>query len=184
MPGTPVDAWPIDFTLSATVDEVAKQAIQDVARHEEQVVKLILFHDDRALRVLSVYVPVIGALIAGTIALHQTDKLTFLIGLMIGGTAGSLLAGCLCAFAALWNSPIYLPSRKPVFWQWAIDHDVDLRAVASAYVRQSIDMVSHNETLSGEASANLTKAYICGIAAPIVGAALVWVFYWSNLRPN
>jgi hypothetical protein len=181
MPGTPHNLWPnAPDPPNATADEVAKQAIADVARHEEQIVKLILFHDDRALRVLSVYVPVIGVLIAGSIALYQASKMTPFIGLMIGGTGVSLFAGCLCAFAALWNSPIYLPARKPAFWKWAIDYDVDLRSVASAYVDQSIGMVAHNSKLSGEASTNLTKAYICGIAAPLVGAAIVWVVHWSK----
>lgn len=182
MPGTPIDAWPIAAVtgLSASSDEVAKQAIQDVARHEEQVVKLILFHDDRALRVLSVYVPLIAALTTAAIALYQAEKLTLFLGLMMGGTAISLLVGCLCAFAVVWTAPIYLPSRRPQFWQWAIEHDVELRSAATAYVKQSIDIVAHNERHSARASGYLTKAYACGIAAPIVGAAIVWVAYWSR----
>jgi hypothetical protein len=184
MPGTQIDAWPIpeDVPTNTTSDEVAKQAIQDVARHEEQMVKLILFHDDRALRVLSVFVPVIGVLIAGSIALYQGSKLAPLLGFMIGGTASTFFVGCLFAFAALWNGPIYLPSRKPAFWQWAIHYDVELRTVAKEYVNQSIQMVAHNERHSARASANLTMAYICGIAAPLVGAAMVWVVYWSSPR--
>jgi hypothetical protein len=182
MPGTPIDAWPISGTaaLSASSDEVAKQAIQDVARHEEQVVKLILFHDDRALRVLSVYVPVIGALITAVIALHQAEKLTLFVGLMMGGTATSLLVGCFHAFAVVWTAPIYLPSRRPQFWQWAIEHDVELRLTAMAYVNQSISVVAHNERHSARASDYLTKAYTCGVAAPFVGAAIVWIVYWSR----
>jgi hypothetical protein len=182
MPGTPIDAWPISdvAALSASADEVAKQAIQDVARHEEQVVKLILFHDDRALRVLSVYVPVVGALITAAIALYQAGKLTLFVGLMMGGTATSLLVGCLCAFAVVWTAPIYLPSRRPQFWHWALEHDVELRSAAIAYLNQSMAIVAHNERHSARASANLTKAYGCGIAAPIVGAAIVWVAYWSR----
>ena len=187
MPGTPNDVWLLPQQpgvtadeLSPTADEVAKQAIQDVARHEEQIVKLILFHDDRALRILSVYVPVIGVLMAGTIALYQAAKLTVYLGVMIGGTAASLLVGCIYAFSVLWKAQIYLPSRKPVFWQWALKHDVELRAVASAYVDQSIKIVAENERHSSRASDNLTRSYICGIGAPFVGAALVWVYYWSQ----
>ncbi|MEY9885629.1 hypothetical protein ABIA43_007163 [Bradyrhizobium sp. USDA 328] len=180
MPGTPNNQWPQVEGITATADEVAKQAIQDVARHEEQLVKLIFFHDDRALRVLAVYVPILGVLIAGTIALYQASKLTLFLTLMIGGTGAGLLVGCVCAFAALWNAPIYLPSRKPPFWQWALKHDVELRAVAMAYVDQSETIVAHNERHSARASGYLTKAYTCGVAAPFAGAALVWMAYWSR----
>ncbi|MFB6451849.1 hypothetical protein [Bradyrhizobium tunisiense] len=180
MPGTPDNQWPQFEGMSATADEVAKQAIQDVARHEEQLVKLIFFHDDRALRVIAVYGPLLGVLMAGTIALYQAGKLTLFLGLMIGGTGVSFMVGFLCAFAALWNAPIYLPSRKPPFWQWALKHDVELREVAMAYVEQSAAMVIHNERHSLRASGYLTKAYTCGVAAPFAGAALVWMAYWSR----
>lgn len=182
MPGTPIDTSPITNVapLSATSDEVAKQAIQDTARYEEQLVKLILFHDDRALRVLSVYVPVIVALTTAAVALKQADKLTLYIGCMIGGTAACFFVGCLCAFAVVWTVPIYLPGRRPDFWHWATEHDIELRATAIAYVAQATDMTAHNECHSNNASRYLTKAYMCGIAAPFVGAATIWVVYWSR----
>jgi hypothetical protein len=178
MPGTPVDAWPISEVIE--MDEVAKQAIQDLARHEEQLVKLILFHDDRALRVLSLYVPIILALTAAAIATYQANKLTLLVGCMIGGTTASFLTGCFCAIAVLWTVPIYLPSRRPDFWNWALEHQVELRSTAAAYVKQSMEVVAHNEGKSLRASGYLTKAYICGVTAPLVGGAVVWVVYWSQ----
>jgi hypothetical protein len=180
MPGTPIDAWPLPETPSASSDEVAKQALQDAARHEEQLVKLLLVHDDKALRVLSVYVPVIVALTTGAVALNQAGNLTLFVGLMIGGTATTLFFGCVCAIVVLWTKPIYLPSRKPLFWNWALEHNVDLRSTAIAYVAQSIDTVGHNERHSDRASGHLMKAYACGIAAPMVGAAIVWVVYSSR----
>jgi hypothetical protein len=182
MPGTPIDTSPIATVapLSASSDEVAKQAIQDAARYEEQLVKLILFHDDRALRVLSVYVPVIVALTTAAVALNQVDKLTLYAGCMIGGTAICFFAGCLCAFSVVWTVPIYLPGRRPDFWKWATEHDIELRATAIAYVDQSAIMIANNESHSGNASRNLTKAYFCGIAAPFVGAAAIWMVYWSR----
>ncbi|SNT05476.1 hypothetical protein SAMN05216374_2477 [Tardiphaga sp. OK246] len=182
MPGTPIDDSPIGGTASlcATSDEVAKQAIQDAARYEEQLVKLILFHDDRALRVMSVYAPVIVALATAAVALNQTDKLSLYVGCMIGGTSASFFAGCLCAFSVIWTTPIYLPGRRPDFWNWATEHDVDLRSTAVAYVDQSKAMTAHNEARSNRASVRLSKAYICGMAAPFVGAATIWVVYWSR----
>lgn len=182
MPGTPIDTSLAseETAVNPTSDEVAKQAIQDAARHEEQIVRLILFHDDRALRLLAVYLPVVGALITAAIALYQAGKLTLFVGLMMGGVAGSLLVGCLYAFAAAWTAPIHLASRRPLFWDWALKHDIDLRSTAMAYVKQSVETVEHNIRHSGRASGMLKSAYVCGIAAPFVGAALVWMAYWSR----
>jgi cytochrome c biogenesis protein CcdA len=180
MPGTPIDNSEITAPLSATSDEVAKQAIQDTARYEEQLVKLILFHDDRALRVLSVYVPVIIALIATAVALKQTDKLTLYIGCMIAGTALSFFVGCICAFCVVWTAPIYLPGRQAPFWKWAIENDIDLRTAAIAFIDQAAYMTAQNYRHSNKAAAYLTKAYTFGVAAPFVGAAIVWVAYSSQ----
>lgn len=179
MPGTPHDAWPSTDALNATADEVAKQAIQDAARHEEQLVKLALFSDDRALRVLAVYVPVLVALATAAIALQQSGKLTLYVGLMIGGATLSLFVGCLLAITVLWTTPIFLPSRKPEFWKWALDHDCTLNTVAKAYIDQSIATVDHNHGVCGRSTGRLMKAYACGVAAPFVGAALVWQAYWA-----
>lgn len=181
MPGTPIDAWRSpEEAPSLTADEVAKQAMQDAARHEEQIVKLILFHDDRALRLLAVYVPVVGALITAGIALYQNGKLTLFAGLMMAGVGGSLVVGCFYAFATAWTAFIYMPSRRPLFWDWALEHDVDLRSTARAYIKESIETVEHNLRHSARASARLKRAYQCGIAAPFVGAAIVWIVYWSQ----
>jgi hypothetical protein len=179
MPGTPHDAYPTEIATPPP-EKVAELAVQDVFRYEEQLVKLILFHDDRALRLLSVYVPVIVALVTAAVALNQNDKLTTFTGFFIGGTAASFFVGCLCAFAAAWTAPIYLPGRKPIFWNWALEHEIELRPTAAAYLNQSIDATTHNERHCNRASAHLKKAYQCGIAAPVVGAAIDWVIYWSK----
>jgi hypothetical protein len=179
MPGTQHDAHPIEKVV-APPEKVAELAVQDVARHEEQLVKLILFHDDRALRLLAAYVPVIVALVAAAVGLNQSDRLTIYTGFFIGGTAASFFVGCLCAYAAAWTVPIFLPGRKPQFWSWALEHEIDLRSTAQAYVGQSIQVIAHNERQCNRASLHLKKAYQCGIAALFVGAAIDWVIYWSR----
>jgi hypothetical protein len=179
MPGTQHDVYPTE-KVAPPAEKVLELAMQDAARHEEQLVKLILFHDDRALRLLAAYVPVIIALVAAAVALNQNDKLGIYTGFFIGGTAVSFFAGCLCAYAAAWTVPIFLPGRKPQFWDWALEHEIDLRSVAQAYVRQSIGVIEHNERQCNRASLHLKKAYQCGIAALFVGAAIDWVIYWSR----
>jgi hypothetical protein len=179
MPGTPHDAYPIEKATPPS-DKVAELAMQDVFRYEEQLVKLILFHDDRALRLLSVYVPIIIALVTAAVALNQNDRLNIYTGFFIGGMVASFFFGCWCAFATAWTVPIFLPGRKPAFWDWALEHEIELRPTAAAYVNQSMIMTEHNEQHCNRASMYLKKAYQCGIAAPIVGAAIDWVIYWSK----
>jgi len=184
MPGTPgnVDVVPEGITGeddNASLQKVSEIAIPDIARYQEQLLRMILHHDDRALRVLSLYVTVIGALVTAFFALRQAQILTSYVVVTMVAAGLSLLIGCVLSYRAAWTARIYLPGRKPDFWIWAIENEQDIRATALAYAMQAREIISHNENVADRAANRLTKAYIAGLAAPIVGAASAWVFYWS-----
>lgn len=180
MPGTPVDDQSITMDAPGVVsEEVAKLAIQDVARYQEQLSKLIFFHDEKGHKVLSVYVTVLAAIVTGAFALNQINKLNLYAQLFLGGAAASLLLGCAFAYITAWTSPIYIPGRKPDFWLWALENDQDVRETTIAYLSQAADTSRFNENLSNRSSKRLQKAYICGLAAPGVGAAAVWLAFWG-----
>jgi hypothetical protein len=180
MPGTPTNASPAEKIAPDTPlpDKVSEASIPDTARYQEQLIKLILFHDERALKLLSLYVPVMVAIATAAVALNQNGKLTLYIELFLGFTDITLFVGCLWAYGAAWTAPIYLPGRKPDFWIWAIENDVDFRGTALAYLKQSIDTTQANETLGNRAADQVANAYACGLAAPLLGAASVWLAYW------
>jgi hypothetical protein len=180
MPGTPIDSSPVanGVTPSAS-DEVAKLAIQDVVRYQEQLSKLIFFHDEKGHKVLSIYVTIIAAIVTGAFALNQIGQFGLYTKLFLGSTAISFLFGCVFAYTTAWTAPIFIPGRKPDFWIWALENEQDLRETATAYLDQSIETVRFNEALSNRSSRRLEKAYTCGIAAPFAGAAAVWLAYWG-----
>lgn len=180
MPGTPVDNSPIKNDAPPVgSEEVAKLAVQDVARYQEQLSKLIFFHDEKGHKVLSIYVTVLAAIVTGAFALNQIHKLNLYAELFLGSSAASLLLGCVFAYATAWTAPIYIPGRKPDFWLWALENDQDVRETTVAYLQQAADTSRFNETLSNRSSKRLAKAYVCGLAAPSVGAAVVWLAYWG-----
>lgn len=181
MPGTPITA---NTSLSAVPttfsDKVSDSAIPDIARYQEQLLIMILHHDDRALKVLSLYVTVLGALVTAILALRQAGILTAYLLIMIVGAALTLAIGCVFAYRAAWTARIYLPGRKPDFWMWAIQNNLDIRETASAYAEQAVDIIEQNERVADRAANRLTRAYVCGLAAPMTGAAAVWIFFWSQ----
>lgn len=183
MPGTPNDLRPLaDIAANnASSDEVAKIAIQDTARYQEQLLKLIFFHDEKGHKVLSIYVTVIAAIVTGCFALNQVGKFDLYAKLFLGGNAVTFLFGCVWAYITAWKAPIYIPGRKPDFWIWALENEQTVRESTLAYLNQSIDVVSFNEKLNDRSSNRLSKAYSCGLAAPLVGGALVWLAYWGGL---
>ena len=180
MPGTPIDTSPIANVAAQSVsDEVAKLAIQDVVRYQEQLSKLIFFHDEKGHKVLSVYVTVIAAIVTAAFGLNQIGKFSLYEKLFLGGNVASLLVGCLFAYATAWTAPIFIPGRKPDFWIWALENEQTVRETTVAYLNQSIEINRFNEALSNRSSNRLEKAYICGLAAPLVGTAAVWLAYWG-----
>jgi hypothetical protein len=99
---------------------VPDAAIQDIARYQEQLLKMLLHHDDRALKVLSLYVTVLAALVTAAFALNQAQALNAYAKIFMGGGAVSLAVGCGFAYRAAWKARIYLPGRKADFWSWAL----------------------------------------------------------------
>jgi hypothetical protein len=140
---------------------------------------MILHHDDRALRVLSLYVTVLGALVTVLFALKQAQILTAYFVIPIVAAASALVAGCAFAYRAGWTARIFLPGRKPDFWIWAIENEQNIREAALAYARQAADIIAHNERVADRAANRLAKAYFCGLAAPAIAAAAAWLYYWS-----
>jgi hypothetical protein len=140
---------------------------------------MILHHDDRALRVLSLYVTVLGALVTVLFALKQAQVLTAYFVIPIVAAASALVAGCAFAYRAGWTARIFLPGRKPDFWIWAIENEQNLREAALAYARQAADIIAHNERVADRAANRLAKAYFCGLAAPAIAAVAAWLYYWS-----
>jgi hypothetical protein len=157
---------------TAPPDKVPEAAIQDLARYQEQLLKMILHHDDRALRVLSLYVTILGALVTAAFGLKQSAALSVYAGIIMCGAALSLLVGCSFAYRAAWTARIYLPGRKSDFWTWALENQQDIRETALAYAQQAVEIVTHNERLADRAATCLAKAHLCGIAAPFVGTAM------------
>jgi hypothetical protein len=182
MPGTPdnpTSSPSIPPTDGGSLDKVAEISIPDIARYQEQLLRMILHHDDRALRVLSLYVTVLGALVTVLFALKQAQVLTAYFVIPIVAAASALVAGCAFAYRAGWTARIFLPGRKPDFWIWAIENEQNLREAALAYARQAADIIAHNERVADRAANRLAKAYFCGLAAPAIAAAAAWLYYWS-----
>lgn len=173
-----IDAAPSD--KAPLPDKVPETAVQDIARYQEQLLKMIIHHDDRALKVLSLYVTVVGALVTAIFALKQSTLLTPYLVILIGGMALTLLVGCAFAYRAAWTARIYLPGRKPDFWTWALENDQDIRETALAYAKQAVEIIAHNEKLSDRAANRLTRAYVCGLAAPFVGTGLALFAFFSR----
>lgn len=181
MPGTPIDDSAIesDAPLNASSEEVAKLAIQDVARYQDQLSKLIFFHDEKGHKILTIYVSVLAAIVTATFALNQINKLGAYAQLFLGGSAASLLVGCTFAYLTARTAPIYIPGRKPDFWLWALENNQTVHETIVAYLNQAADINLFNERLSNRSARRLQKAYACGFAAPGVGAAAVWLAYWG-----
>jgi hypothetical protein len=162
---------PPDEPATMLPEKVPETAIQDIARYQEQLLKMILHHDDRSLRVLSLYVTVLGAFVTAAFALNQAHALNAYTAILMGGAALSLGVGCAFAYRAAWTARIYLPGRKSDFWTWALENEQDIRETALAYARQAIDIVAHNERIADRAANRLARAYLCGVAAPFIGTA-------------
>jgi hypothetical protein len=152
-------------------EKVPEVAIHDIARYQEQLLKIIVHHDDRALRVLSLYVTVLGALVTASFGLYQAHAWSAYVVILIVVASLSLMLGCWFAYRAAWTAIIYLPGRKPDFWNWALEYDQDMRATALAYAKQAAEVISHNERIADRAANCLARAHMCGIAAPFVGTA-------------
>jgi hypothetical protein len=69
-------------------DKVPEAAIQDIARYQEPLLKMILHHDHRSLRILAQYVTIIGALLTAAFALNQAHALNAYAAILMGGAAG------------------------------------------------------------------------------------------------
>jgi hypothetical protein len=182
MPGTPINPTSSPSTPPTdrvSLDKVAEMSIPDIARYQEQLLRMILHHDDRALRVLSLYVTVLGALVTALFALKQAQILTAYFLIPIFAAASALAVGCAFAYRAGWTARIFLPGRKPDFWIWAIENGQNVQEAALAYARQAADTTAHNEGVADRAASRLAKAYFCGLAAPAIAAAAAWLYYWS-----
>jgi hypothetical protein len=182
MPGTPINpalSQSIAPADMVSLDKVSEIAIPDIARYQEQLLRMILHHDDRALRVLSLYVTVLGALVTALFALIQAQVLTAYFVIPIVAAALALAVGCAFAYRAGWTARIFLPGRKPDFWIWAIENEQTVQEAALAYTRQAADTIAHNERVADRAASHLGKAYFCGLAAPAIAAAALWLYYWS-----
>jgi hypothetical protein len=164
----------------ALPEKVAETAISDTARYQEQLLKMILHHDDRALRVLTLYVTVLGALVTTAFALNQAHALNSYAGIAMGGAALSVFVGCGFAYRAAWTARIYLPGRKPDFWTWGLDNELDIRETARAYAQQAVEIIANNERIADRAANRLARAHLCGIAAPFIGTALALFAYVSR----
>jgi hypothetical protein len=177
MPGTPIATTAT--VANVQLDKVSEIAIQDVVRYQEQLLKLIFFHDEKGHKVLSVYVTVIAAMVTAAFALNQINKLGLYAELFLGGNILSLLFGCVFAYLTAWTAPIYTAGRKPDFWMWAIENEQSVREMTVAYLNQSSEIIASNTALSERSARRLQKAYIRGLAAPLTGATAVWLAYWG-----
>jgi hypothetical protein len=94
MPGTPLS--PIEPSKTSLDGEqkrqkVSETAIPDIARYQEQLLRMILHHDDRALRVPSLYVTALGALVTTLFAMNQARLITPNIVALISGASLTLM---------------------------------------------------------------------------------------------
>ncbi|RYX88241.1 MAG: hypothetical protein EON84_17115 [Bradyrhizobiaceae bacterium] len=178
MPGTPSDISPPP-PLFAPSEKVAEIALQDVVRYQEHLLKLIQFHDEKSHKVLAVYISILAAVTTISFGLNQIGQLSLFLKCFLGGSALSVLLGCAWAYTAAWTAEVYLPGRKPDFWFWALRNEQDVRETVTAYLNQSEAMIAVNEAVSTRSSTRMTRAYLCGLAAPFVGASAVWLAYWG-----
>lgn len=150
-------------------------AIKDVTTFQECLLGLMHHNDDKAIRILGIYLATIGAVVTAGFALNAAKLLSpALTGFLIGGGI-ALLGGCLFAYAAAWRAEIYLAGRKPDFWRWAVDNDLTPEDVLPYYLDQAEACIEHNERLNRRSARMLSKSYLCGVSAPLVGALFTLV---------
>lgn len=179
MPETPKEAQ-IANGGPKPLDRLPDAALGDIARYQEQLLKMLLHHDDRALKVLTLYVTVLGALVTAAFALNQAHALNAYAGIAMGAAALSLIVGCGFAYRAAWTARIYLPGRKPDFWMWALSNDVGMSEAVHAYAQQAAEIINHNERIADRAANSLAKAHLWGVAAPFVSTAATLFAYASR----
>jgi hypothetical protein len=161
----------------AETSQVASLALQDVGRYQEQLFRLIIHNDDRALRVLSLYGTLIGAIVTAGFALRQAQVLGPYVFVFLTAVGVTLLIGCYFAYLAAWTADLYLPGRKPEFWIWALQYTQNVDEAVKAYLTQAGPMIIRNEQISNRAVRRLGLSYVCGLAAlPIGGAASLFAY--------
>jgi hypothetical protein len=171
MPGTQPQPT---VTTTPPPDKVPEAAIQDIARYQEQLLRMIIHHDDRSLRALSLYVTVLGALVTAAFGLNQVRALNAYAGIIMGGAALSLLVGCAFAYRAAWTAVIFLPGRKSDFWTWALENEQDIRETALAYAAQAMAIVANNERVADRAANNLARAHLPSQLSPVNGGTFIF----------
>jgi hypothetical protein len=155
----------------------SEQAFQDIARYQEHLFRLMIHNDDRALRVLSLYIATIGLIITAGFGLYQAKSLGAYPIIFLAGVTLSLAVGCVFAYWAAWSADIYLPGRKPDFWRWANEisnPDETIRA----YLEQAQEIIIHNEEITNRAATRLGRSYQCGVIAPLIGLGAA-LFAWA-----
>ncbi|SRR6266498_2788471 len=161
----------------AEPDKLPDVALQDTVRYQEHLFRLMLHHDDRALRVLSIYGAIIGALLTAGFALNQAKALGLYTLIFMVATGGTLAIGCAFAAYAGWSADIFLPGRKPDFWKWALENRQNVRSTVTAYVDQAAESIAQNERIANAAAKSLGRSYLCGVLAPLVGVIVPFLAY-------
>ncbi len=164
----------------ARADRLPELALQDTARYQEHLFRLLLHNDDRALRALSFYGAFIGVLITASFALNQANGFSAYAKIFIVVTIAILLVGCGLAYAALRTADIYLPGRKPDFWKWALVNEQDARSVIDAYLDQAELIIANNEKLADRASTILGWCYVCGALAVPIATCVTLLAYLAR----
>jgi hypothetical protein len=155
-------------------NKVPELALQDTVRYQEQLLRLIIHNDDRAFRLISFSVALMGVLLS---AYALTKPLGFYVPLFMGTVALCSFAGCLFAHAALAPADIYLPGNRPDFWQWALNHRQDVAAVTKAYLEGAAQTIVKNQSITERAAKLLWRSSLCIILSPAIGIAVTLIAY-------
>lgn len=151
-------------------------AINDARQRHDAIVKTISTIDTQALSFLQLYVTLAGAALsgAGAILMTKVELATYPqpLGLGLAAFALPLIFGAMLAMATVWPADINLPGRNPDFWLWADEEGITADQAYRAYLQNLVDKNKQNDLLNKNMSARMMWAKICGVAAPIVGAAI------------
>jgi hypothetical protein len=157
-------------------------ALADARTRHEALIKIIADIDKQALSFLQQYVTLAGTALtgAGVILLTKAQPPPYPLALGWGlvGFAACLVIGSMFAMATIWTSPVNLPGRDPDFWQWADGHGVSVDSAYRAYLKNLAAKGAQNARLNERLSNLMTWSKLCGIAAPVVGAAVAWNAYY------
>jgi hypothetical protein len=148
-------------------------AIDDARVRLQSLVDLILFTDQQAMTLLSVYVT-LGTAAAGIAltALSSEPLIPVSAGWGMAAAAIMLFAGAiLCLRAAAPVATFPLAGEGADFWLWAVRERIDLQATTLKYLERLEASTTISRELNRLGASELKVAKRLGLATPLVALA-------------